>query len=239
MERGRRRIKRVELNALLDAYGVDDLALRAHLVDLARGGAQRGWWARYTSTISPAYASYLGFESDAAEIFVWEPVVVHGLLQTEAYARAVIRGTGPEISDEELERRVEIRMTRQQQLAKTEPRLWAVLDESVLHRVVGSAQVMRGQLGHLIEMASNPRITIQVMPFARGAHPGGPGALTVLKYAEDAPDVIYAETIAGDLYPEGEEARQSILAYDHLRAAALDATTSLEELRKARERSAG
>lgn len=231
IERGQRGLRNSELRRLLDGYEVDDHAVHAELEGLARAGSERGWWARYTATMSPRYASYIRSEADAVEIKTWEPLRIPGLLQTEEYARAVIQGEVWDITDEELERRVEVRMTRQAELSKRHPRLWVVVDGSVLRRRVGDRSVMLGQLQRLIEVAETRSATVQIMPLTRGAHPGS-GPLTILGYPDTEPDV-YTETIAGDLYLEGDEAQRGTLAYDHLRASALDAQSSLSEIQRA------
>lgn len=231
LERGQRGLRTSELRRLLDGYKVDDHAVHAELESLARAGSERGWWARYTSTVSPRYAAYIRSEADAVEIQSWEPVRVPGHLQTEDYARAVIRGEVWDITDEELERRVEVRMIRQAEMGKRHPRLWVIVDESVLVRNVGGRAVMLNQLRHLKDVAESSQATVQIMPLAQGAHPGS-GPLAILHYPDEIPDV-YTETIAGTLYLEGDEAQRCTLSYDHLRASALDAQSSLAKIRGA------
>jgi transcriptional regulator with XRE-family HTH domain len=232
IESGRSGIRPKELRELLDIYQVTDQAVREEMLALARSGKERGWWARYSSLISPKYASYIGFESAAQQITAWEPMVIHGLLQTEDYAREVIRAGARETPGSEIERRVEIRMQRQAHIAETNPRLWVVMDESVLRRMVGGPSLMREQLRHLIQLAEDrPRVTMQVVLLEGGANPGTMGAFSVLSFDDD-PDVVYVETIVGDLYPEGEELATCSLAIDHLKAAALSHDESIKMINR-------
>jgi transcriptional regulator with XRE-family HTH domain len=232
IEGGRRGIRPKELRELLDIYEVTDQAVRDELLALARSGNERGWWARYSSLISPNYASYIGFEGAAQQITAWEPMVIHGLLQVEDYAREVIRTSARELTTSEIARQVEIRMQRQAQIAKTNPRLWMIMDESTLRRMVGGRDLMRQQLQHLVQLAEDrPRVTIQVLPFEVGASPGTRGALAVLSFDGD-PDVAYVETIVGDLYPEGEELAACKLAVDHLKASALSHDESIKLIQR-------
>lgn len=232
IEGGRSGIRPKELRELLDIYEVKDQALRDQLLALAQAGNARGWWARYSSSISPNYASYIGFEAGATQITAWEPMVIPGLLQTEEYAREVIRAGVREIATEEIERRVEIRMRRQAQLQKTNPRLWAITDESALRRLVGGPALLRAQLRHLVDVAGdNPRITVQVVPLAVGAFPGTQGSLNVLSF-DDAPATVYVETIVGDVYPEDDDLQACMLAIEHLQATALGHDQSIAMIRR-------
>jgi transcriptional regulator with XRE-family HTH domain len=232
IEGGRRGIRPKELRELLDIYEVTDQGLRNELIALARSGNERGWWARHSSAISPNYASYIGFESAAQQITAWEPMVINGLLQTEEYAREVLRAGAVETASREIERRVEIRMQRQVHVVGSNPRLWMIMDESVLRRMVGARSVMREQLRHLLQFAQDrPRVTMQVLPFDVGANPGTSGAFSVLSFDGD-PDVVYVETIVGDLYPEGEELAACSLAIDHLKAAALSHDESIRMINR-------
>jgi len=206
IELGRTGIRIKELRELLDIYRVTDHALRNKLITLAKSGKEHGWWARYSSIISRNYATYIGFESAARQITVWEPVRIPALLQTEGYARQVIRSGPRERTTPEVEQRVEILMERQAQVTRTDPGIWMIVDESSLRRIVGSRDLMRDQLRHILQLVANrPRIAVQVLPFDVGAHPGTVGALTVLEFDAD-PDVVYMETLAGDLSREGQQA---------------------------------
>jgi transcriptional regulator with XRE-family HTH domain len=206
IELGRTGIRIGELGDLLDIYRVTDHALRMRLIALAESGNARGWWARYASNISRNYATYIGFESAARQITEWGPVRIPALLQTEDYARQVIRSGPREMTAPEIEQRVEILMERQAQVIRTDPGLWMITDESSLRRIVGSRDLMRDQLRHILQLvAERSRLAVQVLPFDVGsAHPGTVGALTVFEFPAD-PDVVYVETIAGDLSREGQQ----------------------------------
>jgi len=232
IEGGRRGIRPKELRELLDIYEVTDQALRNELIALARSGNERGWWARHSSAISPNYASYIGFESAAQQITAWEPMVINGLLQTEEYAREVIRSGPRELTTEAVEKRVRVRIQRQAEINKTNARLWVIVDESALRRIVGSRDLLRDQLRHILQaLEDRPRVTIQVLPLDAGAHPGTLGALAVISFDED-PDVVYIETVVGDLYPEGDDLTACKLAVDHLKATALGRDQSITMIQR-------
>ncbi len=234
IEHGRRKPRRLELKALLDAYGAsaDD---RDYLLDLAGDTRERGWWTRYTSVISKNYASYIGFEAEADEIWDWEPVTIPGHLQTEEYARALMRGMGPLAADD-TDALVEVRMERQRHLAESKPVISAVLDESVLHRVVGTPEVHAGQLARLADAATDPRIEIRVIPYDRGARAVGFGGFTVLSY-KDGMRLVWGDTAAGDSCMEDENPHLCVVAFDHLRSSALGPDASLALIRRTLERS--
>ena len=164
----------------------------------------------------------------------YESLFVPGLLQTEAYARAQLRGTLPHASDAEIESRVTARLERQPVLLKDDaPKLWAIMDEAALRRLVGGRDVMRGQAVRLLETRSLPNVTIQVIPYEAGAHPGMDGSFVILDFpGADDPSIVYVESAAGGLFLEEEaEIRRYMLMFEHLRAAAsgLDATAALLE----------
>ncbi len=147
-------------------------AERDGLIQLTREARQPGWWHSFRDVLPNPYEVYIGLEAGAASIRNFEPVVVPGLLQTADYAREIFRNGPRELEREDVERRIEVRLARQEILARDErPRLWAVIDEAVIHRVVGSVSVMRGQLGYLVESAQG-KTTIQVVPDRAGAHAG-------------------------------------------------------------------
>ena len=158
-----------------------------------------------------------------AGVWNYESLYVPGLVQTEDYARAVIRGGFPSASRDEIERRVQVRMERQDVLRGDRPlELWGIVDEAALRRLVGGREVMRGQLRHLLEAAELPQVTLQVIPFSAGAHAGMPGSFAFMQFAEAAiPDVVYIDSMAGELFLEEEsDVRRYKLVFDHLRAVA-------------------
>ncbi|MEV4531890.1 helix-turn-helix transcriptional regulator [Streptosporangium sp. NPDC049304] len=213
------------LMALLDVYGVTD-ETRADLMALQKEAKQRGWLHGFEANLLGQYSAYIGLEAEAQQAINYESLFVPGLLQTEDYARAVIRGVRPTAPDDENEHRVTARMQRQRLLEGDTPiRLWAILDQAALYRKVGSEAIMHDQLAHLAQQAKRPHITVQIIPFSAGAHPGMPGSFIVLKFGPDAPDVIHIDSMAGDLFLEKEtEIQRYNQICEHLRAIALSPT---------------
>ncbi|MEU3402861.1 helix-turn-helix transcriptional regulator [Streptomyces sp. NPDC006670] len=202
LENGRRLVKPRDVRDLCRLYGVQDQRSVDRLLRLARESGQQGWWNAYGDI---PYGPYIGMEAEAAAIRLYEPLVIPGLLQTPDYARAVIAGTIPHATAEQAAARLQVRLRRQDRLgAPRDPlRLWAVLDESALRRVVGSREVMREQLDHLNRLGGRPHITVQVLPHDVGAHPGVLGQFSLLEFT-DATDasVVYLERFTSDLYLE-------------------------------------
>lgn len=223
------------VKALLGTYDADEGTAR-YLVKVAQEASQRGWWHSYVGSIPEQYATYIGFEAEAEQIWSFDANTIPGLLQTEAYTRAVIQGGATRFSAEAINNRVELRVQRQALLTAPEPpRLWIVLDESAVRRQVGGRETLVAQLHHIVQTAALPHVDVQVLPFEVGAHPGLPGSFTVLSFAEAADlPVVYVETMAGDLYPEGQEQISGItLAFDRLRAMALSPEDSVAVIRGA------
>ena len=201
MEHGRVGFKERDIADLLTLYGVGFGAEREALLNLAKEANTPGWWQGYSDILPHWVEPYFGLEAAASFIREYELQFVPGLLQTEAYARAVIRlGNLP--SEDEVERRAKARISRQQILHRdTPPKVWAVLDEGALRRVIGGPQVMREQLLHLIEMCDHPAVTLQILPFSAGAHRAMGGPFTILRYTEpDLRDVVYIEQLTSALY---------------------------------------
>ena len=170
------------------------------------------------------YPAYISFEAEARSVRNYESLFIPGLLQTEDYARAVITGTLPMASQPEVEQRVQARIERQELLTAERPlELWAIVDEAAVRRMVGGPGVMRGQLLHLLEAVDSPNITLQVITFDVGAHPGMPGSFVYMEFGEAAdPELVYIDTLAGDLFLEAEaDLRRYSQMFDHLRATAL------------------
>ena len=202
MELGRVGFKERDVADLLSLYGVTDPQEREALLVLARQANTPGWWHRFGDVLPAWFQSYLGLEAAAKLIRTYEVQFVPGLLQTRDYARAVILlGHGAAFPDE-IDRRITVRLERQQMLTRNDaPRLWAVLDEAVLRRPIGGRQVMRTQIAALIEAAKLPNVTIQVIPFHAGGHAAAGGAFTMLRFPEpDLPDVVYMEQLVSALY---------------------------------------
>lgn len=217
------------LVALLDLYGVDQ-GQRDYLLALLKDAGVRGWLRPYHSELPEEYTAYISFESEAQSVRNYESLFLPGLLQTEDYARAVIGGVLPAATDEQVEDRVRARMERQPLLTKDEPlKFWAVVDEAALRRVVGGPTVMRQQLEHLAMVASAPNITLQVIRFGAGAHPGMPGQFILLDFADPMDtDLIYIDSMAGDLFLESEaDISRYRSIFDNLVAVALSPNDSV------------
>lgn len=223
LETGRARPQRRTLLALLAVYEVTD-AERETLLDLIKGDQSSSWiQPRYTS-LPEHLSAYMAFEAEAASVRNYEAAFIPGLLQIEAYARAVVRGGRPEGTDDEVEQRVSARLERQALLTKPNPlRLWAIIDEAVLHRVVGSPSTIREQLRHLVTTSNLPHVTLQLIPFTAGAHPGMPGSFVVMSFPDPAdPEIVYLDSMAGDLFVEtDDDITRFGGVFDHLRATAL------------------
>ncbi|HEU5027530.1 MAG TPA: helix-turn-helix transcriptional regulator [Spirillospora sp.] len=202
MELGRVGFKERDVSDLLTLYGVSDPAERAPLLELAKEANTPGWWHRYGDVLPSWFEVYLGLEEAASLLRTYELQFVPGLLQTEDYAHAVVRLGYSDASDEEVERRVQVRTTRQRRFASPgAPTLWAVLDEAVVRRPVGGYEVMRRQVEHLIAMSELPNVTLQIVPFGAGGHAAAGGPFTILRFAEpDLSDVVYLEQLTSALY---------------------------------------
>jgi transcriptional regulator with XRE-family HTH domain len=201
IENGRTGFKERDVADLLTLYGVADTEERAALLNLAREANAPGWWHAYSDVLSTWLEPYVGLEAAASVIRTYQIQLVPGLLQTEAYARALIR-QGSAASEAEIARRSELRASRQELLRRPDaPQLWVVVDEAALRRPVGSRQIVREQLAYLADMADHPAVTLQILPFATGAHPAMGGPFTILRFAEpDVADVVYIEQLTRALY---------------------------------------
>jgi transcriptional regulator with XRE-family HTH domain len=223
-----------DVRDLCDLYSVDS-AERDRLMLLGREAKQQGWWHRFDDL---AIDSLIGLEIEATRISAYESCIVPWAFQTQPYARAVIRGILPRIDDRILEERITARMTRQEILRSTNPpHLWSLIDESALRRVVGDNQVMWEQLSKIVEIATIPSITMQVVPFEAGAHPGLDNTFTLLEF--DSPvqsPIAYVENLAGTFYLERES---EIMRYrevlEHLRACAFSPPKSIKYVQEAKE----
>ena len=223
VETGRVSVSPRDVRDMLELYGVP-ADQRESLVQLARDSRQKGWWHAYSDTMQPQMATYIGLESAASEIRIYEVSLIPGLLQTEDYARAVIRAGMVNSPAEDIDRRVSLLMARQPAVVRDDPpKVWAVLDEAALRRQVGGSGLMRLQLEHLLAQAALPNVAVQVIPFAGGAHPamGRPFIILVFPERVDT-DVIYLEDLTSALYLEdiAEVDRYNVF-FNHLRATAL------------------
>ncbi|MEU3721120.1 helix-turn-helix transcriptional regulator [Streptomyces sp. NPDC031705] len=222
LENGRRAIKRRDVRDLCGLYGVTDPQAIDLLMQMATESDRQGWWVACGEV---PYAVYIGLETAASSIRTYESLVIPGLLQTPAYAAAVIAETIPHATPDQIAVRHEVRLRRQSRAHHpARPlRLWAVLDESALRRVVGSPEIMREQLEFLNRLGAQPHITVQVLPYETGSHPGVSGQFSILEFPDCATGTVYLERFTSDLYLEKRsEVQQYGAMYDHLQAQALN-----------------
>ncbi|HKR68218.1 MAG TPA: helix-turn-helix transcriptional regulator [Streptosporangiaceae bacterium] len=207
LERGRSAARQRDVADLLTLYGVTDEAERERLLMLTRQSAAPGWWQQYSDILPRWLELYIGLERAASVIRTYEVQFVHGLMQTEEYARAVILIANSHAPVSETERRVSVRMRRQQMLTESDaPELWAVLDEAALRRAPCGRKVMRAQLQHLLDLTELPNVTLQIVPFNVGAHAAAGGPFTILRFSEpDVPDVVYLEQLNSAMYLDQPE----------------------------------
>jgi len=224
METGKVGFKVRDVADLLTVYGVTDDQQRKALLSLARQSKNPNWWTKYSDILPDWFETYLGLESAATTIRSFEIQWVHALFQTEDYARAITELGHQTGLPDEIERRVGLRVKRQELLTRPgAPRIWSVMDEAVLRRPVGGAAVTRAQLGHLIEVARMPQVTLQVVPFTHGGHAAAGGSFTVLRFAElDLPDVVYIEQLTSAIYlDQRADVERYLEVVDQLSGAAL------------------
>jgi transcriptional regulator with XRE-family HTH domain len=207
MELGRVSFKTRDVEDLLTLYGVADEAERTSLLSLAKEANVAGWWHSYSDVLPSWFPTYIGLEGSAHLIRSYEVQFVHGLLQTEAYARAVVTRGMRGAATADIDRRVALRMERQKYLvSERAPEFHIVLDEAALRRPYGDREVMRDQLQHLIDLSERPNVRLQVMPFGFGGHSGESGAFTLLSFPEsDLSDVVYLEQLTSALYLDKPE----------------------------------
>lgn len=213
LELGRVGFQERDVADLLTLYKVTDPTERERFLELARQANVPGWWHQYSDLLPSWFETYLGLEEAAESIRCYGTQLIPGLLQTEDYARAVVRlGQVPARG---VEGRVAVRMRRQRVLSRPDcPKVWAVIDEGVLRRLVGGPDVLRGQLDHLITAAKDwSRVTIQVLPNAVGSHPTAGGPFTILRFPEaELPDIVYIEQLTSALYLDRREDLERYMA---------------------------
>ena len=224
LENGNRAISPRDVRDLCALYGVTDRQVIDALMQMARESGQQGWWHVYGDV---PQSVYIALETDAASLHTYEPMVIPGLLQTPAYAHAVIGETIPQLTVEQAATRLKVRLRRQHRIYNPASplRLWVILEESVLRRVVGSPDIVREQLEHLNALGAEPHITVQILPYTAGAHPGLSGQFSILRFADSwaAAPVVYLERFTSDLYLEKpSDVQHYSVLHDHLQAQALD-----------------
>ncbi|WP_394431913.1 helix-turn-helix domain-containing protein [Streptomyces sp. SGAir0957] len=235
LELGRVSFKARDVEDLLTLYGVTDEAERGALLSLAKEANVAGWWHSYSDVLPGWFQTYVGLEGAASVIRGYEAQFVHGLLQTEAYAHAVVERGMSGASREDVERRVALRLARQKVLvAERAPELHVILDEAALRRVHGGPEVMREQLDHLAEVARLDHVTLQVVPFSHGWHAGESGTFTLLTFPEsDLSDVVFLEQLTSALYlDKAEDVAQYETAMQRLREESPSPEESLKLLER-------
>ncbi|MDQ3404267.1 MAG: helix-turn-helix domain-containing protein [Actinomycetota bacterium] len=206
MELGRVSFKERDVADLLTMYGVDDAQEREQFLAMVKEANEPGWWHRYSDLMPNWFHDYVGLEESASRIQTCELQFVPGLMQTEDYSRALATHGRPDLSTPETERRVTLRQSRQKVLHRTDaPKLWAVIDESVLHRPIGGARVLREQIDHLLELTRLPNISLQIVPYSLSGY-AAEGAFTMLRFNEmELPNLVYIEHLGGALYLDRPE----------------------------------
>ncbi|OIJ65222.1 helix-turn-helix domain-containing protein [Streptomyces mangrovisoli] len=229
-------VKWIVVDALCREYEATE-AERNAVVGLAKDAKQQGWWSSVADSIPESMNLLLTLEDEAVSEGHFSCMYVPGLMQTRAYSTALQRANELPLAAEEIERLVDIRMKRQDILSRPGPlRLWAILDESVIRRVVGSPQIMREQLDRLLSANESPHITLQVLPFSKGAHAAALGSFVIIGGTEPALDVVYVDFHTGSLFLEkDEELKRYRLAFEYLRAQALDMEASSAMIQQARK----
>jgi transcriptional regulator with XRE-family HTH domain len=202
IEGGKSPLSDKDAKLLLNEYGVQDSQEIRQFVDLVRRSRQNGWWHSYGDALPEWFKPYLGFEADAAQMLIYETELVHGLLQTERYAQSVIRSMSQAPSADEVDRRASARLQRKEILARENPpKVWVVLNEAVIHRVVATRDVMREQLSHLAEVAeNNPNVTVQILPFEAGAHASMGYSFSILSFDDTPGSLVYSEQLTSAVY---------------------------------------
>jgi transcriptional regulator with XRE-family HTH domain len=206
LELGRVGFKERDVTDLLTMYGVEDSTERQTFLDMVKQSNEPGWWRRFGDTMPNWFTDLVGLEEAAARIQIWEPLYVSGLLQIEGYARAIFSHGRPEMADERVDQLVALRMRRQKMFSRPDaPRVWMVLDESVLHRPIGGMKVLKQQIEYLLEMSALPHVSVQILPFSRSGL-SAEHAFSLLRFGEpELPNIAYVEYLTGAHYIEKRE----------------------------------
>lgn len=240
MERAEGGLRAMTVKSLLMAYGVTDVREIDAFLTLARDASKPGWWHSYNDVLPSWFTTFVGLEEAASMIRGYDPHWIPGLLQTGDYARASVRTGFPDASEDEVRRRVELRLARQHILSRPDPpRVWLILDENTLRRPAATTgpEIMRAQIDMLIEAAARPNIAVQVLPFAAGLHPAMYGPFRIFRFdAEEQPDIVYGETMTSAYYVDKpEETAAYIQALDRISAQAAPGGDTEKILRTIRE----
>jgi transcriptional regulator with XRE-family HTH domain len=240
IENGDVGVRRGDLTVMLNVYGVTDTGRRQELIELARDAKQRGgWWSPHRALLSPAHLRYLELEAAATAIDTLGLVVIPDLMQTRPYARADIEACRDDLPDDQVDRRVEVRLARQSLLDGDQLlELRLILDEATLHRQVGGAGVMAEQLRHLVRTSERPNVTIQLLPFARAGDLAVRSGFTLLRFAGGADTgTVYVDGLTGDAFLERpDELTRAEEYFACLRDLALDPAESVDRITSASAR---
>ncbi|MEU4249692.1 helix-turn-helix transcriptional regulator [Amycolatopsis sp. NPDC026612] len=206
LELGRVGFKERDVTDLLTMYGVDDPTERRTFLEMVKQSNEPGWWRRFGDTMPNWFTDLVGLEEAAARIQIWEPIYVSGLLQIEPYARAIFSHGRPDMADERVDQLVALRMRRQKMFSRPDaPRVWMVLDESVLYRPIGGMKVLKQQIEYLLEMSALPHVSVQVLPYSRSGL-SAEHAFSLLRFGEpELPNIAYVEYLTGAHYIEKRE----------------------------------
>ncbi len=231
-ESGEYPIRRPDLMALLDLYGVSDRRKRDGLLRLSEDVWQKGWWDGYEPDVERQFVDFVWLESRATAIRSFDPLLITGLLQTREYADAVITAAEWKAEPAQIARWVQLRMDRQAVLhQQAPPRFTTIIEESVLRREIGGPDVLSGQLAHLLATAELPHVDLRVLPTSIGAHAGHSGYFLVFTIAEPDLDVGFAETVGGAVYVEPPDSERFVRVYDRLLDSALGPAESAQLIR--------
>ncbi|MFE9338426.1 helix-turn-helix domain-containing protein [Streptomyces sp. NPDC007025] len=235
IESATRGARPADVDSLMNLYGVQDDSLRSFLALLARDGAKRGWWQTYD--LEPVYADFISLESDAVSVSAYESLLIPGLLQTAAYARAAVSALGMTTTTDHVNALVEVRIARQAVLTRPSPlKFRAIIHEAALMSSASGTSVMRDQLQRLLDVAEYPHVTIQVLPCAAQLNPGAAGAFTVLGFGQPNMNVALLEQLDSSLYvEEPSEVGRYVEAFERITAAALPFDQSLSVISKHKE----
>lgn len=238
VENGKRVLKQVELRGLLDLYGVKDPVQQQRLRDMAKVAAEDAWWDQYDGVLPSGLGSYVGLEAEAIALRSYSDRLIHGLLQTADYCRAVIHAGDHRADEEAVESRVRLRMQRQEVLRKRSPPLLrTIMDEAAIRRPIGGRTTMATQLRHLAVVAESPDVSVQIVPFALGAHAGVDGHFTLLEFEDSqVQQHVYVESPAGNIFIQKRQAVAEFRErFDRLQMEALSPQESLTLITKAAE----
>jgi hypothetical protein len=240
MERAEGSLKPLNVKSLLTAYGITSPAEIDAFLDLARDASKPGWWHGYDDVLPSWFRTLIGLEEAATLIRGYDPQSVPGLLQTPDYARASVATGFPDATEQEVTRRVDLRLARQHILDRPDPpRLWLVIDEAALRRAAAATgtAVMRAQLGKLIEDTQRPNVTVQVLPFAAGFHPAMYGPFRIFRFdGQDQPDIVYGESMTSAWYiDKPDETALYTQALDRISAQAAPGADTVKVLRQIRK----